>query len=743
MVKNNSNGPENGKNDDFELAAFDEQLFLENSAIIKQSLEKIDESIVLPASLRGAELLKKHAEEIASYKNEAVLEDNIDKDDSTTSGDNVVKVNFGKKAFKYLAVACTFLVALTVLFNRQNFDLSPAPSSMAENSAGQYNELRSVLGAYAEDRDIISRSQQQFASPIVGVLPETADALPAPEKGDDLNPQVDGSYESSPEISFKPAPGAGGGDYENNPTTGGSGGAAVTSAYIAEPFTITELNPPHYFVYDSNNLYTAKVDTKTNQSVVTVESLENGALNSQIVLAQSDSVVKMFADDNKLVLVNSSYLEDDKTGDKSVDELKISDLTAAMFTEYNETSSTQANTDSESRLPNPGGNIYASYSYPITKVDVYDVNNEKEPVLVASYVQDGFYRDSYYWDGTAYLVTDKFINTDARNDELIAIDIIPFYSNDGSSYSLVAEKDMEIVANSPYSLNFTVVSQTNFNSTSASNVKALLTSSALIYEGENSVILSYDTVEEDGTISSNLLKFEDGIFVKGAKLKGHIYSDILKTKDGYMLISTKGEGATTSNSFCMLNEDLKMVSEISDISSEVYINLVEMTSQNSLIFNADYSGEELYYIDITNSKSPKLVGKVASKIYSGTFVKLYDNVYFRYLQSAENGNIVFDIVDLSDVSSPKIVATADDANNYTTVFVQACSQIDADGNIYILVESFGANPSLNSFIVYRFNGKTLEKVKEKDFRVENYSFPFIKDGKAYFVSEAPVEILNI
>lgn len=734
MVKNNSNEPYSGENDDLELSALNEQLFLENSAIVKQSLENIDESIVLPASLRGSELLKKHAEEIALHKSalppagaESTAQQE-EKASQASGGENVIKVNFSKKTLKYLAVACTFLVALTVLFNQQNLYQFNSAAPSGEAPAVQYNELRSVLGTYSEEKELSMRSQQQFASPIVGAFPESGEGA-APGAGG-MGDFESGSLDANP-----PTEGAG----MSNPTTGGSGG--VTSSQ-SEDFYIPDFYKPTFFAYDNSNIYTYKSGGTADKGVVTVENLENGNLTAEITLQPGESVVNMFAEDNKLILINSSYLGEEKTGDKSIDGLAISDLTAAMFTEFNASPAAEIGENSPG-IVNPsvvGGN----YFYPITKVDVYDITAKPKPQLMATYVQDGYYRESFYSNGSAYLVTDKFIDSDARKDDALAIDIIPFYSSDGQNFSLVAENDMEFMTLSSSPLNFTVMSQTNVNNPGEQNVKAVLTSSSMVYEGENGVVLSCEITEKDGQSRTTFLKFEDNKLVKGTTLDGYIMGKVIKTPHGFMALSiTLDKDYNPIGNFYMLDDNLNKISQIDEVCSGFYISALELLSPNSVMFSGGETSSKPYYIDIKNPKAPKLVGQLDLDVYAGAFTKLADNTYLKVSNGGENGTRLVQILDMSDVLQPKILATATGGENNTGNFLQAYFEQQANGDIYIVTESYSQDegePIILTF--YRYSGEKLEMVKEETYSPEAYYSLFISKGNVYLLGDKPVKILN-
>ncbi|WP_215699857.1 beta-propeller domain-containing protein [Clostridium sp. MCC353] len=255
--------------------------------------------------------------------------------------------------------------------------------------------------------------------------------------------------------------------------------------------------------------------------------------------------------------------------------------------------------------------IRMDYSAGTTILETYDLNNPKEPKLLGTVSQDGYYNTSRRNGDYIYLFTDYYAEVEAKKEEIeryvpkVGGSVIPLnciYLPDqpgGYSYLVASSVDMK-------------------KPDQAVQSKAVYTEGDHFYVSRNNIYIgntSYD-YKADQSDYTELMKFsyEDGTinFRAHGNVDGYLNDQFsMDEYEGNLRLVTtlSHQSGSQTNSLIVLDSKLKKMGEIEDL------------APGEQIYSARFMGDTAYFVtfrnmdplfsaDLSDPENPKILGEL-------------------------------------------------------------------------------------------------------------------------------------
>lgn len=270
---------------------------------------------------------------------------------------------------------------------------------------------------------------------------------------------------------------------------------------------------------------------------------------------------------------------------------------------------------SESKIDEDGDEVYMGTS---TCVETYDISDVKNPKLVASTKQSGFFHTSRIVGDYIYTFSQYDVYTDNGRDEIEGY--VPTVGG-----KVIASTDI-YMPDIP-SCQYVVVTSMNVNEPDKIvDQKAVLTDygecyvsaeNIYIYETISNVSVLRDETSSTGvnTLQTEIRKisYKDGKLsgvAKGA-VEGWINDSFsIDEYDGNLRIVTTVEGHdTTTNSVYVLNDKLEIIGEINGIAKDERVYSARFFGETGY-FVTYRETDPLFSVDFSDPENPEIIGKL-------------------------------------------------------------------------------------------------------------------------------------
>lgn len=412
--------------------------------------------------------------------------------------------------------------------------------------------------------------------------------------------------------------------------TGGAGNYSTTNLQTqgVDESDIVKTDGKYIYTVSQNQILITDIQGEQLKNVGNIKLHLDG---------ESETVLEMYVDNGRLILITSRYDTSLTTNahfreERTYDLTKIVEAaTEAIDTFVQGISAEEAERIVENAITeeveitevNDADTLAASMvqedveAYHIerevcTVIYTYDVSNPEEPKLLGSVKQDGSYHTSRKIDDVVYLFTDENLyNNTQPVDEVMR--------DSGEYLPMVNEEEI------PYDRIYLpkegsqalIISSVNVGNPSAIVDKAMILNNYVeIYVGSESCYL-YNSTYQNGKDMTEIAKFtfSDGVIsaVNAATVEGMIYDTFaINEKNGKLrVLTTKWDDVTweESNNLYLLDEQLSITGTLTDIALGEQIYAARYIGD--IVYFITYRNmDPLFAVDISDETSPKLLGEL-------------------------------------------------------------------------------------------------------------------------------------
>ena len=357
--------------------------------------------------------------------------------------------------------------------------------------------------------------------------------------------------------------------------------------------------------------------------------------------------------------------------------------------------------------------IRMDYGSHATFLETYDLKNPKEPKLLGSVKQDGYYKESRRNGDYVYLFTDYYAEVDAGKDEIeryvpkIDGSVIPLNciylpeTPSGTSYLVASSLDMK-------------------NPGQVVQSKAVYSEGDQFYVSQSNIYIgntTYDYKAEQYDYTE-LLKFsyKDGkiSFYGHGNVDGYLNNQFsMDEYEGNLRLVTtlSHQSGQQTNSLIILDNKLKKLSEIEDL------------APGEQIYSARFMGDTAYFVtfrnmdplfsaDLSNPKNPKILGELKITGFSEYLHPYSDGLLLGIGReiSPDTGNFKGLKLSMFDTNDPSDVKERDKMVEKTFEYTPAWENhksvvISAEKNLIgFAVEEYNKDRRewLNQYVVYSY-----------------------------------------
>ena len=279
----------------------------------------------------------------------------------------------------------------------------------------------------------------------------------------------------------------------------------------------------------------------------------------------------------------------------------------------------------------------------VTYVSIYDVSDKENITLKAELGQDGYFVSSRLKDGKLYLLSSYANGQSWKEDDILSY--VPCLYN-GTKTEAVAIDDISLLPKKE-GVEYTVINEIDIEKGKISSTQGILGGYATVYMNENNLYLAYDhynvekeektiegrkveeytnTTETDivrislgemetaafGSIDGYLLnqfaldEYEGNLRI-AATVDKYVYQTSEDQVKGYSNYETIED--TNANCLYVLDDDLKIIGTISDLSPDERIYSVRFDGEVGY-FVTFRQVDPLFSVDLSNPAAPKIMGEL-------------------------------------------------------------------------------------------------------------------------------------
>ena len=332
-----------------------------------------------------------------------------------------------------------------------------------------------------------------------------------------------------------------------------------------------------------------------------------------------------------------------------------------------------------------------------TYVDIYDIKNPEKPGLISSNMQSGEYVSSRLTGGKLYSVSSYGVDI-AKDD--YKDNCIPKTAENGNQKLIPSQKIT--VVNGNNSPTYAVITVTDMKTAKQTDSSAIFGDPTNVYATEKSLYVTetlYD--EEKCTSAVKILKFkitENGTeFAASAVAEGRINDNLSMSEQGdYFCIATTREKVKTSgigpdksvsylgetNSLYVFDADMNRVGLLPEFADGEQIRSCRYVGKFAYIVTFRQT-DPLFVIDLTDAKSPKIVGELTLPGFSSYLHPLGDGTLIGIgadgTEDGTNGNMKVSLFSVADARAPKEISNIKVGKNGSYV----CSNISSSYKSFV------------------------------------------------------------
>lgn len=332
-----------------------------------------------------------------------------------------------------------------------------------------------------------------------------------------------------------------------------------------------------------------------------------------------------------------------------------------------------------------------------TYVDIYDIKNPEKPGLISSNMQSGEYVSSRLTGGKLYSVSSYGVDI-AKDD--YKDNCIPKTAENGNQKLIPSQKIT--VVNGNNSPTYAVITVTDMKTAKQTDSSAIFGDPTNVYATEKSLYVTetlYD--EEKCTSAVKILKFkitENGTeFAASAVAEGRINDNLSMSEQGdYFRIATTREKVKTSgtgpdksvsylgetNSLYVFDADMNRVGLLPEFADGEQIRSCRYVGKFAYIVTFRQT-DPLFVIDLTDAKSPKIVGELTLPGFSSYLHPLGDGTLIGIgedgTEDGTNGNMKVSLFSVADPKAPKEISNIKVGRNGSYV----CSNISSSYKSFV------------------------------------------------------------
>lgn len=332
-----------------------------------------------------------------------------------------------------------------------------------------------------------------------------------------------------------------------------------------------------------------------------------------------------------------------------------------------------------------------------TYIDIYDIKNPEKPGLISSNMQSGEYVSSRLTGGKLYSVSSYGVDISKDNYK---DNCIPKTTENGNQKLIPSQKIT--VVNGNNSPTYAVITVTDMKTAKQTDSSAIFGDPTNVYATEKSLYVTetlYD--EEKCTSAVKILKFkitENGTeFAASAIAEGRINDNLSMSEQGdYFRIATTREKVKTSgtgpdksvsylgetNSLYVFDADMNRVGLLPEFADGEQIRSCRYVGKFAYIVTFRQT-DPLFVIDLTDAKSPKIVGELTLPGFSSYLHPLGEGTLIGIgedgTEDGTNGNMKVSLFSVADPKAPKEISNIKVGKNGSYV----CSNISSSYKSFV------------------------------------------------------------
>lgn len=387
----------------------------------------------------------------------------------------------------------------------------------------------------------------------------------------------------------------------------------------------------------------------------------------------------------------------------------------------------------------------------ITNVIIYDISDINSIKKLKSFGQSGYYVSSRMIGDDLYIVSNQYIRTCKD---------IPYVVYNDKEEKVGCESIVSVV--SPSEPNFMIVSYVDTeNLKSDTQTRAIIGASENIYCNESNMYietpvfsmisnLPYDGEESafdgqsfDSETEIVKVSLNKGItFTATAKIDGTVYSQYaMNEQNGNLRVATTSydkDGEQINNVF-VLDENLKKIGEITGFGKTESIKAVQYVGDYAYVITYEIT-DPLFVIDLSNPKSPKILGECKIDGFSKMLVPVGDDkllgigVYTQeedYIEDMEvEEGIKLVLFDISDKTNPTVLdEQIFKGYSSNAQYNPKALLVDNENGEYIIpyecwmfsywAEDRDFDESKTGIISFKINGDKIEIINESKIKLDD------------------------
>lgn len=432
-----------------------------------------------------------------------------------------------------------------------------------------------------------------------------------------------------------------------NPTSGG-GGESHSKTNVQE----AGVDEADIVKTDGTYLYSfVRSNTYNSSPTIFISNAKTMQVESKITLDGAGDIREFYLSGDQLVIVGYA------TYAPLLDVLPKTTIMEETSREF------QAGPDSALEV-SPEGPVweYDANNTVVTSV-VYDISNRKQPVKQSEFTQDGNYQSSRMVDGVLYLVSERNVYLNTKEQIQPLYDLIPFTVSGSAANMVPADKIMMVPQG--YYPTYAVISAVDVK-TGKNDTHAVLGGSVQgIYMSQKNCYVYYSAMpseqlsQGEAYDSTGILRFSvDGLNISyngNATVDGWIDGQFsFSEKDGNLRVATSASymGAGTSSNVFVFDANMNEIGSLQGLAPGEQIYAVRYVGDMAYVVTFRQV-DPLFAIDLSDPKSPKLLGQLKIPGFSEYLHPLDENTLLGIGQNADlNGSIQGLKLSLFDVSDP-------------------------------------------------------------------------------------------
>lgn len=351
---------------------------------------------------------------------------------------------------------------------------------------------------------------------------------------------------------------------------------------------------------------------------------------------------EIFINDDKLVVLGSSYVFDDDDDD--------SDYSLYSYYRYDRKTLTEA-----------------------IVMDISDKENPKEEKRVSL---DGYYNNSRMIGDNVYFISNKSIYYYKDLDDE---DILPIYRDSikgDDTYTINAEDIAYFKGTRCYS--YMLVAGFNIKDKKEASIETIFGASDTVYASSENLYVVQEKYTSSGSRRSIIYKFELDDSKISLKAKGTVkgYMDNQFSMDEYdgnlRVATTAYVGGITKNQLYVLDKDLNKIGELTNMAINEKIYSVRFIGKIGYIVTFKQI-DPLFVIDLSDPTNPEIKGELKIPGYS-SYLHPYDDTHIIGIGyntkendygGTVNKNMKMSMFDVSDLENPKEIFNIDIGDEYS------------------------------------------------------------------------------